>query len=39
MGLKLPLPEISKALGEINARRDEGDQMLLCVDGVHGFGF
>jgi isopenicillin-N epimerase len=37
-GLKLPLAEISGALGEINAGRDEGDQALLCVDGAHGFG-
>jgi isopenicillin-N epimerase len=37
-GLKLPLAEISGALAEINSGRDERDQALLCVDGVHGFG-
>ncbi len=37
-GLKLPLREISEALAEINADRDEEDQVLFCVDSVHGFG-
>jgi isopenicillin-N epimerase len=37
-GLKLPLRRIADALDEINGDRDEGDRVLLCVDGVHGFG-
>lgn len=37
-GLKLPLAQISKAIGEINADRDEEDRVLIVVDGVHGFG-
>jgi selenocysteine lyase/cysteine desulfurase len=37
-GLKLPLAEISQAVGEINVRRDEASSVLLCVDGVHEFG-
>lgn len=37
-GLKLPLKEISDVLKEANAQRDEQQKILLCVDGVHGFG-
>lgn len=37
-GLKLPIREIADALARINASRDEGDRVLLCVDGVHGLG-
>lgn len=37
-GLKLPLPEIARALEAINAERDEGQRVLFCVDAVHGFG-
>jgi isopenicillin-N epimerase len=37
-GLKLPLRAITKAAGEINAGRDEAARLLVCVDGVHGFG-
>jgi len=37
-GLKLPLARVAAALREINAGRGEADQVLLCVDGVHGFG-
>jgi len=37
-GLKLPLRQIADALDAINADRDEARRMLLCVDGVHGFG-
>lgn len=37
-GLKLPLPAIAAALVPINASRAEADRVLLCVDGVHGFG-
>jgi isopenicillin-N epimerase len=38
LGLKLPIGEISKRINEINSRRDEADRVLICVDGVHGFG-
>ena len=37
-GLKLPLRAIAGALAQLNAGRDEADRVLLCVDGVHGFG-
>jgi selenocysteine lyase/cysteine desulfurase len=37
-GLKLPIREIANGLADVNERRDEGDRVLLCVDGVHGFG-
>lgn len=37
-GLKLPIPAIAAALVPINASRAEHDRVLLCVDGVHGFG-
>lgn len=37
-GMKLPLRAIADALGEINDERDEDERVLLCVDGVHGFG-
>jgi selenocysteine lyase/cysteine desulfurase len=37
-GLKLPVAEIGRALGEVNARRDAHDRLLFCIDGVHGFG-
>jgi isopenicillin-N epimerase len=37
-GLKLPLRAITQAVGELNAGRDEGARVLVCVDGVHGFG-
>lgn len=37
-GLKLPLARISAAVRDINAARSEQDQILICVDGVHGFG-
>lgn len=37
-GLKLPIARICAALKEINARRDEKRQVLVVVDGVHGFG-
>jgi isopenicillin-N epimerase len=37
-GLKLPLAAIAEALAEANAEREEGDQVLFCVDAVHGFG-
>jgi isopenicillin-N epimerase len=37
-GLKLPIRLIADGLAQINAQRDEANQVLLCVDGVHGFG-
>jgi isopenicillin-N epimerase len=37
-GLKLPLRAITGAVGAINAGRDEAARVLVCVDGVHGFG-
>jgi isopenicillin-N epimerase len=37
-GLKLPLRAITQAVGEINAGREEEARVLVCVDGVHGFG-
>lgn len=37
-GLKLPLAHISRALHGINSRRSRDERILLCVDGVHGFG-
>ena len=37
-GVKLPVRSIANALRPINARRPRGDRILLCVDGVHGFG-
>ncbi len=37
-GLKLPIRRIADALAEVNAERDEAEQALLCVDGVHGLG-
>lgn len=37
-GLKLPVADISRAVRSINGERDEDDRVLVCVDGVHGFG-
>ena len=37
-GVKLPIRRIADALAEVNARRDDADRALLCVDGVHGIG-
>lgn len=37
-GLKLPIRDIADVLGEVNQDRDEEEQILLCVDGVHGLG-
>jgi isopenicillin-N epimerase len=36
-GVKIPVRRIADALKQVNARRDEQDQILLCVDGIHGF--
>lgn len=37
-GLKLPIRRIAEGLAALNARRDEEDRALLCVDGVHALG-
>lgn len=37
-GVRLPIREIARAVGETNRGRGEDDQILLVVDGVHGFG-
>jgi len=37
-GVKLPIRAIADALQDVNAKRDEADRVLLCVDGVHGLG-
>ncbi|MBA4013655.1 MAG: aminotransferase [Phenylobacterium sp.] len=37
-GLKLPIRAIADALRPINAGRQPADQIIFCVDGVHGFG-
>lgn len=37
-GVKLPIAALGAALRDVNAGRDEADRVLLCVDGVHGFG-
>ena len=37
-GVKLPIAALSAALRDVNAGRAEADRVLLCVDGVHGFG-
>lgn len=37
-GVKLPIRAMADALATINAHRAEADQLLLCVDGVHGLG-
>lgn len=37
-GVKLPLGEIAAVVREANRDRREQERVLLCVDGVHGFG-
>ena len=37
-GLKLPLARIAEAVRERAGDRSPEDRLLLCVDGVHGFG-
>jgi selenocysteine lyase/cysteine desulfurase len=36
-GVRLPVPEIGAAVADLNRDREREDQVLLCVDGVHGF--
>jgi selenocysteine lyase/cysteine desulfurase len=37
-GVKLPLQEIADAVADANRGRRDDERILLCVDGVHGFG-
>ncbi|MEH8016456.1 aminotransferase class V-fold PLP-dependent enzyme [Rheinheimera muenzenbergensis] len=37
-GVKLPLRAIADMLHELNNSRAEAEQIIFCVDGVHGFG-
>jgi selenocysteine lyase/cysteine desulfurase len=37
-GVKLPVRSIANVLRPINTRRSDAERILLCVDGVHGFG-
>jgi selenocysteine lyase/cysteine desulfurase len=37
-GVKLPLRAIADVLRSVNRNRAPADRILLCVDGVHGFG-
>jgi isopenicillin-N epimerase len=37
-GLKLPLRQIADAVEDLNADREDDARVLLCIDGVHGFG-
>ena len=37
-GVKLPIRRMADALADVNKKRAEADRVLLCVDGVHGFG-
>jgi isopenicillin-N epimerase len=37
-GMKLPLREIAQEVRRGTRNREDGDRVLICVDGVHGFG-
>jgi selenocysteine lyase/cysteine desulfurase len=37
-GVKLPIRAIADALAALNRQRSPAERVLLCVDGVHGFG-
>lgn len=37
-GVKLPVGQIAQGLAELNRERSPSERVLLCVDGVHGFG-
>lgn len=37
-GLKLPIRRIADVVASVNQQRDLSERVLLCVDGVHGFG-
>jgi len=37
-GVKLPIQQIAQVVRRVNAQREPAARVLLCVDGVHGFG-
>ncbi|MGB5484059.1 aminotransferase class V-fold PLP-dependent enzyme [Parasphingorhabdus sp.] len=37
-GVKLPIRAMADVVDAVNASRDLGDQIIFCVDGVHGLG-
>jgi isopenicillin-N epimerase len=37
-GLKIPVPEIARALASVNKDRDEKSKVYMVLDAVHGFG-
>jgi selenocysteine lyase/cysteine desulfurase len=37
-GLKMPIGAIAREIARLNGGRAEGDRIILCVDGVHGWG-
>lgn len=37
-GVKLPVRAMADVIARANAKRADADRILLCVDGVHGFG-
>lgn len=37
-GVKLPIRAMADTIGKINQQRKANQQILFCVDGVHGFG-
>jgi isopenicillin-N epimerase len=37
-GVKLPIRHIADAIAALNKSRGDANRVLLCVDGVHGFG-
>ena len=36
-GVRLPIAEIGAAVADVNRTRERPEQIVLCVDGVHGF--
>jgi Selenocysteine lyase len=36
-GVRLPVRQMTDAIAEINQNRSENEQILVCLDGVHGF--
>ena len=38
IGLRMPVRRIADAIAEVNAKRGQGNRILLVVDGVHGLG-
>lgn len=37
-GVKLPIKALSDVIKDVNSKRGEAEQIIFCVDGVHGFG-